>query len=714
MASLISGYEYDIFISYRQKDNKHDGWVTEFVNNLKGELESTFKEDISIYFDENPHDGLLETHSVDKSLEDKLRCLIFIPIISQTYCDPKSFAWQHEFCAFNKLAKEDKFGRDIKLTSGNVASRILPVKIHDIDPEDKALLENELGVVLRSVEFIYKSAGVNRPLTANEDHPQDNLNKTYYRDQINKVANAVKEIITALNKQSQHPEEAVKENLKAKSGNKKNLRTKLIIGSVTALVLIILGVLFIPELLKPMRELEKTIAVLPFRNLTNDSTQLYFCEGFMEEILNNLQKINSFTVRSRTSSDLYRDTKKPITVIGNELNANYLIEGSVGREENRIKIWVQLIDAKADKHIWSNDYTRELKQVLSLQSEIAKDIASELKTVLSPEEKGLIEKSQTDNLEAYDLCLQGRHFWNMRGEENLNKAMAYFEKALAIDTNYAIAYAGLADYYFTRVVNYYHLPASEGFPRAEKLALKAIELDKNIAEPHVTLGGVFYNEMKWEEARKEFLRAIEINPNYAEAYYAYAQLLDVLRQNIEARIQMDKAIKLSPFQLNYHGWSGTLYYNEGKFDKYFNESQINIELTVNPKPDYIGYFSVYFWMGEYSKAFEAVQKYFESSSDTLAPKYVKITKEIYDSSGIDGILKWEIERIPKDYYHNARWYVMLGKKDQALDCLEKVSENPPIQFFRINNDYDFSSLHSEPRFQAIIKKMGLSDYQVPN
>src|SRR5450756_873539 len=185
MASIIPGYEYDIFISYRQKDNKHDGWVTEFVNNLKGELESTFKEEISVYFDINPHDGLLETHDVNASLKEKLKCLIFIPIISQTYCDSKSFAWQHELVAFNKMAKEDQFGRDIKLSSGNVASRILPVKIHELDAEDKTLLENELGGVLRSVEFIYKSAGVNRPLTPS-DNPDKNLNKTFYRDQINK------------------------------------------------------------------------------------------------------------------------------------------------------------------------------------------------------------------------------------------------------------------------------------------------------------------------------------------------------------------------------------------------------------------------------------------------------------------------------------------------------------------------------------------------
>ena len=127
MSSIIPGVEYDIFISYRQKDNKGDRWVSEFVDALKDELESTFKEEVSVYFDINPHEGLLETHDVDASLKEKLKCLIFIPIISQTYCDSKSFAWQHEFCAFNKLAKEDKFGRDIRLADGNVSSRILPV-----------------------------------------------------------------------------------------------------------------------------------------------------------------------------------------------------------------------------------------------------------------------------------------------------------------------------------------------------------------------------------------------------------------------------------------------------------------------------------------------------------------------------------------------------------------------------------------------------------
>jgi hypothetical protein len=198
MASLIPGYEYDIFISYRQKDNKYDGWVTEFADNLKRELEATFKEEISVYFDMNPHDGLLETHDVDDSLKEKLRCLIFIPVISHTYCDPKSFAWEHEFKAFIEEASKDQFGLKIKLSTGNVANRVLPVRIHDLDTEDIKLCELTLGGALRGVEFIYKSPGVNRPLRFREDKLQDNVNKTIYRDQINKVANAVKEIFSGI------------------------------------------------------------------------------------------------------------------------------------------------------------------------------------------------------------------------------------------------------------------------------------------------------------------------------------------------------------------------------------------------------------------------------------------------------------------------------------------------------------------------------------
>jgi hypothetical protein len=196
MSSIIEGYNYDIFISYRQKDNKGDKWVSEFVEALKTELESTFKEEVSVYFDINPHNGLLETHDVDASVKDKLKCLIFIPIISRTYCDPKSFAWEHEFKAFVEQASQDQIGLKVKLPNGNVANRVLPVRIHDLDIADIKECESITGGFIRGVEFIYKAPGVNRPLRS-----KDNLSSIIYRDQINKMALAIKEIIWGLKKE---------------------------------------------------------------------------------------------------------------------------------------------------------------------------------------------------------------------------------------------------------------------------------------------------------------------------------------------------------------------------------------------------------------------------------------------------------------------------------------------------------------------------------
>jgi hypothetical protein len=232
MSSIIEGYNYDIFISYRQKDNKHDGWVTEFVDNLKGELESTFKEEISVYFDINSHDGLLESHDVNESLKEKIKCLIFIPIISHTYCDPKAFAWEHEFMTFVEQATKDQFGLKVKLPNGNVASRVLPVRIHDLDNADIKLCESVLGSVLRGIEFIYKEPGVNKPLTADDDEKK-NLNNTKYRIQINKVANAIKDIITAIGQHIPQKEEVPKEVFKPESGYQKSNKNTIFLASVT-------------------------------------------------------------------------------------------------------------------------------------------------------------------------------------------------------------------------------------------------------------------------------------------------------------------------------------------------------------------------------------------------------------------------------------------------------------------------------------------------
>ncbi|MBE0675076.1 MAG: hypothetical protein IH591_10475, partial [Bacteroidales bacterium] len=379
MTSLIPGYNYDIFISYRQKDNKHDGWVTEFVNNLKGELESTFKEEISVYFDINPHDGLLETHDVDESLKEKLKCLVFIPIISRTYCDPKSFAWEHEFKAFVEQASQDQFGLKVKLSSGNVASRILPIRIHDLDIADIKLCETVLGGVLRGVDFIYKSAGVNRPLRSKEEKPQDNLNNTLYRDQINKVANSIKEIIQGLSaepaqvlKEKEQPEETIKEvredkrKIELEKSVKSVKRRWLPVVAVLAL-LIIAAILAYPKIFKQDR-LEKlrssgeriSVAVMPFQNMTNDTIWNVWQDGIQDILITCLSDNPEELSVKQTGSvkSLIKDkgltnyasiTPNLASTISQKLDANVFISGNLKQAGSVIRIYAQLIDSKTEE-----------------------------------------------------------------------------------------------------------------------------------------------------------------------------------------------------------------------------------------------------------------------------------------------------------------------------------------------------------------------------
>jgi TolB-like protein/Tfp pilus assembly protein PilF len=714
MASLIPGYEYDIFISYRQKDNKGDKWVSEFVDALKTELESTFKEDITVYFDINPHDGLLETHDVDASLKDKLKCLIFIPIISRTYCDPKSFAWEHEFKVFVEQASQDQFGLKVKLPGGNIASRVLPVRIYDLDTNDIKLYESILGGVIRGVDFIYNSSGVNRPLRANEDHPQDNLNKTYYRDQINKVANAAKEIFTSLKKKNQHEDEFGKEVVITKPGSTKKLKPKIILASAIALLLILLGYFFIPKLLESPKLIEKSIAVLPFRNLSNDTAQIYFCDGFMEEILDNLQKVKGFTVRSRTSSDQYRNTQKPITAIGNELNVNYLIEGSVGREGNNLKIWVQLIDSKADKHIWSNEYLREMTidQIFSIQSEIAKAVALELKAVLTPDEIKNIEKRPTENIDAYNDFLLGDHYAVKRTEKNLLQAIVYYESAISKDPKFALAYAGIATAYMSLVFDANWLPEG-AYHKAREAVLKALDLDNDLSEAHTVLGSIkLHYDWDIKAAEKEFDTAIKLNPNNSSAYSAYATLLDIACDFNEALERFKQALALDPNSEDMRFWYGYYLYQAFKTDTAILILKKGVEDDpFSARKHYIlGY--VYLESGENIKAEKELE--IATELDPIPQPYYLYLGVAYNRAGKPGETKRLLEKLNalekennKVSFGKAVLLAELGEADQSIYWLKKAYEerHQYLLYLKKSGPIIFSSIHSDSRFLVIYHKI---------
>lgn len=474
MPSLVGGYENDIFISYRQNDNKYDGWVTTFVHNLILELEATVKEKVTVYFDVNPTDGLLESHNVDKSIEDKLKCLIFIPIISRTYCDKNSYAWQNEFRAFNRIASEDKFGREVRLPGGNFTSRILPVKIHELDDDDKRLLENELGGSLRSIDFIYKSSGVNRPLGASEDHPHDNLNNTYYRDQINKVANAIYEILASLKYPSAlNSEKSVKAPVKALNEDSTDQKALLkrgifsggrkywaVLSGLIVLLLIALKLIY-PTVFKEIIIKKKesngertSIVVMPFHNLTNDSTLNYLRLGGQEGVVTRLSYYpEELNVRS---SEMVRNFLKNENIayfssmtafsgsrISKRLDADVFLLGGIYKNGDKIRFDAQLVDSKTEEIIrpfQAEGYSENIMYTIDSLAEMIRDylILSKLdkKTFQSNPNNPYKLHYLTSSPEAYRyhfLALEAFYSFDYKTSIKLDS------QAVAIDSNFVAA-----------------------------------------------------------------------------------------------------------------------------------------------------------------------------------------------------------------------------------------------------------------------------------
>jgi TolB-like protein/cytochrome c-type biogenesis protein CcmH/NrfG len=498
MSSIIKDYEYDIFISYRQNDNKYDKWVTEFVSNLKKELEATIKEKISIYLDENPDDGLLETHNVDKSLLNKLKSLIFIPVLSQTYCDPYSYAWQHEFLAFNKMSREDEFTKDIRLRTGNITGRILPIKIHDLDPDDLQLLQDELGTQIRAIDFIYKEPGVNRPLRP-DDNEDKNLNKTRYRNQVNKVANSIKEILISIRNPGK--------------------MTMQISGDIPAI-----------------NPSAKSIAVLPFVNMSNDPEQEYFSDGISEEIINTLVQIPGLKVTGRTSAFSFKNKNEDLRSIGEKLNVNTILEGSVRKSGNRIRVTVQLIEASTGFHLWSQKFDRELNDVFIIQDEIAKTIVDKLQVTLEGQTEPK-ERVHTQNIDAYQLYLKGMSLLYKRGL-HMFEALQCFKDALKIDPDYALALSGLADSYTMLSLHSYMAP-EEAWPKAEEAANRALHLETELAEVHASIATIaMLFERDWIKAEKEYQTALQINPRYLQARSWYSVFyLQIYKRDFEEGVR---------------------------------------------------------------------------------------------------------------------------------------------------------------------------------
>ena len=497
-------------------------------------------------------------------------------------------------------------------------------------------------------------------------------------------------------------------------GNKKNIFRISLLGIV--LIIIYLFYISISEKVIFLADTsqDKSIAVLPFKNLSNDDTNQYFADGVMDDILNHLSSIKELKVISRTTMDQYRVTNKSIPKIAKELNVSYIIESSIQKYGDSIRIITQLIDAKRDRHIWSRDFKREFKNIFALESEIAKQIAKELKATITPIEIQRIEKIPTKNMDAYDLYLKGKYSFNSNNNNDLIKYIGYLNQCLTLDPDFALAYAALARAKIQRMRAQFIPATKENILEAKALAIKSIELNDN-ARGHSSLGWLLlWFEWDWEEAEKQFKLAIQINPNYEGGHVYLSELLYNIKGDfITARNHVDLALYLAPYSYYIHQVSSYIYFNEGNFNQSIKEAEKCKEINKENPSAYWRNFQNYLNLGNEEMAIsELIEGWSYRGDDS------KLTiKEEFKKSGVKGVynllIKYSLEKSNelKEPYLLANYFALLGDKENSLKWLEVAykQHNPDIVYLKYNPN--FKHIHKEPRFMNILEKMNLGGYK---
>ena len=694
MPSILPGYEYDIFISYRQKDNNLDGWVTEFVNTLKNEIDATFKEDISIYFDENPHDGLLETHDVDLSLSDKVKALIFIPIVSQTYCDPNGFAWQKEFIAFRDFARKDKLGLDIKLNNGNVAKRILPVKIHEIDQADQQLYEEEIDGVMRSIDFIYKSPGVNRSLRSTEEHPENNVNKTIYRDQINKVANGIKEIIASVKNPSgiirEYKPEPPSETQMATS--KKKFALPLII--VFALLLFIFKPWQSFTDSASLKLVNKSIAVLPFKDLSPNQDKEYLGDGIAAEIINDLKTLAGLTVIGQTSSFSFKGKNVDLITIGKSLGVQYLLEGSIQQEGDIMRVSANLINSEDGSSIWTYSKDKEMTSVLAIQNEIAGDLAEMF------DETRNKERMMDINPDAQDLYFLAKYYGQgvrSYSKDNMLKAIDYFQQAISLEPDFSKAHSGLSHLY--ALSGYFGSDFVDSpWDNAQHYAEIATELDPNNYEGYFVLAYIKRtNDWDWEGARRLYKKSLSINPNNSLTNFHYGLFLACVNEADSGLYYAKKAFALDPLDEEIQSITLRLF----NYSRRYKEGLDFLNNSISSERIRKGWLNQVFYTNKLYEQYIDALKMNEWSKN--APF------EVYENSGIEAFHKAWYEQ--EDGLDDLFWNFYFEPFEESFRfCNEQIDKKEGSMVYILVSDI-YDPLRDDPRFDDLLKRMDLYKYK---
>jgi TolB-like protein/Flp pilus assembly protein TadD len=457
----------------------------------------------------------------------------------------------------------------------------------------------------------------------------------------------------------------------------------------------------------------RSLAVLPLQNLSGDKDQEYFADGMTDELITDLAQMSELRVISRTSVMHYKGTAKTLPQIGRELGADAVVEGSVFRAGGRVRITAQLIDARTDRHLWAHEYERDLQDVLQLQDEVARDIVDEIRIELTPQERARLSASRPVNPQAHEAYLEGRYYWNQFTVPTTEKSLAFFQQAIAKDPNYALGYSGLADYYGVMYIRFGVMPRAEACPKAEAAALKSIELDDSLAEPHLSLGAIrLFCDWDLQDAGSELKRAIELNPNYSQAHRLYSTFLTIRGRGGEATVEMARAVEDDPMSADTSYMLGWIYYESRQYDQAIKQYRKTAEMDPKRADPIFGLGDVYAQQDRLDLAIQEYRKAVELSggqpdaSPALAHAYALAGRR-REALAILKRMNEMSEHPPVAALDRATVYIALGDKQQALSWLEKAYENHEEGILFLKSDPVYDTLRSDPRFQNLVHRSGL-------